>query len=115
MYLVGRADSALGPIVEMSLRAVPSQGLVLLDERELDRRYPKERFAARSDHASFTRRGVPALWLFTGPHTDYHATTDDAPKLNYAALERISRLAYDLTLAIANAPGRRERGTPVPF
>ncbi len=109
VYLVGRADSALGPVVERSLRAVSSRGLVVLEDRELDRRYPKQRFTSRSDHASFTRRGVPALWLFTGPHADYHGTTDDAPSLNYAALERISRLAYDLTLAIANTSELRGR------
>lgn len=36
-----------------------------------------------SDHASFYRKDMPVLFLFTGSHTDYHKATDDADKINY--------------------------------
>lgn len=36
-----------------------------------------------SDHASFYRKDIPVLFFFTGSHSDYHKTTDDASKINY--------------------------------
>jgi aminopeptidase YwaD len=36
-----------------------------------------------SDHASFYRKDMPVLFLFTGSHSDYHKATDDADKINY--------------------------------
>jgi hypothetical protein len=109
--MVGRArgDSVfllssdqLGPLVSRTLRQTGTHGLNLLDEAELDRRYPGENLEERSDHANFVRRGVPAVVLFTGLHQDYHTTTDDPDKLNYEALSRIARLAHDLVKALAD-------------
>jgi len=37
-----------------------------------------------SDHASFYRKDIPVLFFFTGSHSDYHKTTDDASKINYS-------------------------------
>jgi hypothetical protein len=36
-----------------------------------------------SDHASFYRKDMPVLFLFTGSHSDYHKATDDWDKINY--------------------------------
>jgi aminopeptidase YwaD len=36
-----------------------------------------------SDHASFYRKDIPVLFFFTGSHSDYHKSTDDASKINY--------------------------------
>ena len=36
-----------------------------------------------SDHASFYRKDIPVLFFFTGSHSDYHKSTDDANKINY--------------------------------
>ena len=62
------------------------------------------RLDERSDHENFRRRGIPSLSFYTGSHTDYHEATDDAEKLNYQALSRISQLALDLARALADAP-----------
>ncbi|HEY3132781.1 MAG TPA: M20/M25/M40 family metallo-hydrolase [Acidobacteriota bacterium] len=35
-----------------------------------------------SDHMSFTVRGIPALFFFSGLHSDYHKATDDWQKIN---------------------------------
>lgn len=56
-----------------------------------------------SDAATFVRRAIPVVALFTGLHGDYHETTDDADTLNYDALGRISHVVYDVTRAIAEA------------
>lgn len=47
-----------------------------------------------SDHASFYRKDIPVLFLFTGSHPDYHKSTDDWDKINYEGQEEIVRFVY---------------------
>jgi len=49
-----------------------------------------------SDSTAFYTKGVPVLALFTGSHEDYHRPTDDADKLNYDGLQRITAFTKDL-------------------
>ena len=49
-----------------------------------------------SDHASFYRKDIPVLFLFTGSHSDYHKATDDWEKINYTGQEEIVRWVYRL-------------------
>jgi Tol biopolymer transport system component len=56
-----------------------------------------------TDVTAFYPRGVPVLSLFTGSHDDYHRPTDDPPKLDYAGLERITRLSKRLIDELATA------------
>lgn len=58
-----------------------------------------------SDHMTFTEARIPAVFLFTGLHDDYHRPHDDAPTLNYRGLgavvgyaERVLRLVADASL-----------------
>jgi hypothetical protein len=44
------------------------------------------------DAYPFTRRGVPAVTLFTERHADYHQPSDEADKIRYADLARIASL-----------------------
>ncbi len=53
--------------------------------------------AGASDHASFIRAGVPALFLFTGLHGDYHKPTDDPQFVNYEGVERVLRFSYNVS------------------
>lgn len=39
--------------------------------------------AGPSDHASFYRKDIPVLFMFTGSHSDYHKASDDWDKINY--------------------------------
>jgi hypothetical protein len=55
-----------------------------------------------SDHASFYRKDIPVLFLFTGSHTDYHKSTDDWEKINYAGQEEIVQLVYRIIAATDN-------------
>jgi hypothetical protein len=57
-----------------------------------------------SDHHSFFAAGVPVMMYHTGLHEDYHRPSDDAPKVNTAGIERIARLLFNTTLALADAP-----------
>lgn len=47
----------------------------------------------RSDNWPFLQRGVPAVFLTTGLHPDYHTPDDDTDRLDFAKLERITELA----------------------
>jgi len=40
-----------------------------------------------SDHASFSRAGIPVLHYFTNTHDDYHRPSDTADKINYTGME----------------------------
>ncbi len=46
-----------------------------------------------SDHTSFYAAGVPVLFFFTGPHTDYHRPTDTWEKVNGPGLALVARAA----------------------
>lgn len=58
------------------------------------------RGADSSDQDSFKNAGIPAIFLHTGLHKNYHKSTDTADKLNYDGMEAICNYAYDLILAI---------------
>ncbi len=47
-----------------------------------------------SDHTSFYLIDIPVLHFFTGQHEDYHKPTDDADKLNYEGMYKISDYIY---------------------
>jgi len=49
-----------------------------------------------SDHAPFSKSGVPALAFFTGLHEDYHAVGDHSDELDYSRMDSIVTLAHAL-------------------
>ncbi|MCG8306635.1 MAG: M20/M25/M40 family metallo-hydrolase [Cytophagales bacterium] len=53
-----------------------------------------------SDHTSFYLKDIPVLSFFTGQHSDYHKSTDDADKINYKGqklvLEYIAEVLMNL-------------------
>lgn len=55
-----------------------------------------------SDHSSFYSQDIPVFFFSTGPHLDYHTPADDAEKLNYRGLQKVSDLVYRLALQLAN-------------
>ncbi|MBX9734033.1 MAG: M28 family peptidase [Chitinophagaceae bacterium] len=58
-----------------------------------------------SDHASFYRKDIPVLFLFTGSHSDYHKATDDWDKINYKGQKDIVRLVYK-TIELTDTKGK---------
>ena len=49
-----------------------------------------------SDHASFYRKDMPVLFMYTGSHSDYHKATDDWDKINYVAESQIIRYVQSI-------------------
>jgi Tol biopolymer transport system component len=59
-----------------------------------------------TDVTALYPKKVPAINFFTGGHEDYHRPTDDADKINYQGMTRISELARRLVLDLAASPER---------
>lgn len=56
-----------------------------------------------SDHTSFYLADIPVLHFFTGQHEDYHKPGDDAEKLNYEGMEKISNFIYSIITDLDDA------------
>jgi Zn-dependent M28 family amino/carboxypeptidase len=56
----------------------------------------------RSDNWPFIAHGIPAVFLTTGLHPDYHTPTDDTARIDFAKLQRITELASRLVWIAAD-------------
>jgi hypothetical protein len=107
VYIIG------GQLISDDLHAVnatvnDATGLGLeLDERFNTREDPNQ-FYRRSDHANFGKHGIPFIFYFTGTHPDYHKPSDEAHKIDYERLARISRLVFGTAWQVANQDARPE-------
>ena len=64
------------------------------------------RFYYRSDHYNFAKKGIPAIFFFSGVHEDYHRTSDTVDKIMFDKMENIAKLVFYTTWELAN---REER------
>jgi hypothetical protein len=55
-----------------------------------------------SDHFPFFRKGIPAVFFFTGLHHDYHKSTDDFEFIDFEKLVKVSRAGFLAGYRIAN-------------
>jgi hypothetical protein len=60
------------------------------------------RYSGSSDHASYSDAGIPAFFFFSGDHRDLHTPGDDPEKIEYDKAARLSKLAYLITMKLAN-------------
>ena len=60
----------------------------------------------RSDQWPFLYREVPALFVHTGLHPDYHTERDRPDKIRYDKMTRIVRMVHQLSWDLAGDPGR---------
>jgi hypothetical protein len=58
----------------------------------------------RSDQWSFLEQGIPALFLTTGLHPDYHTPDDDADKINFDKLARVASMTFEAAWRLGDAP-----------
>lgn len=96
---LGQAYSSLGPLVQRINSAMPELRLTVADDM-----WPGQNLFFRSDHFSFMRHEIPALFFFTGLHEDYHAASDTVDRINLDQATRITRLVFHLLYAIADDP-----------
>lgn len=105
----GAERSSIGPLVE----AVAADMSITLSPDPM----PQENIFIRSDHFSFVREGVPAVFLVPGwanggekaftefLKTHYHRPSDDMSlPIDFDALARFADLNYRIVRALADAP-----------
>jgi hypothetical protein len=61
---------------------------------------------APSDNTSFYEKGMPVLFFFTGLHKDYHKPSDDWNKIDRKGIEKVARLAADVSFDLATRDTR---------
>lgn len=76
-----------------------------LDERFNSKDDPNQ-FYRRSDHWNFGKHSIPFIFFFTGTHDDYHGVDDEADKIEYERMTRITRLIFATAWQVANQDAR---------
>ncbi|MEM9809696.1 MAG: M28 family peptidase [Pseudomonadota bacterium] len=106
MVAFGAERSTLGPVVAA---ATESLGVTLSPDP-----IPEQGIFTRSDHYSFVKKGVPAVFLFTGfggegaeafPHflsTHYHQPSDEIDLVMFDQLDRFAELNTAIIRDVAN-------------
>jgi len=69
--------------------------------------WPAADFLHRSDQAAFVDDSIPAAFFFSGPHADYHQTTDDPATLDYGKVARVARLVFRVATSLAGIDAPR--------
>ena len=59
-----------------------------------------------SDHSSFTSKQVPALFFFSGLHSDYHKPSDTWDKIDAPAAAEVLRVVAEVAEKLSDAPDR---------
>ncbi len=67
--------------------------------------YSEDAFSS-SDHISFTAKHIPALFFFSGLHSDYHKPSDTWDKINPDAAVRLLGLVSSISQELVSAPDR---------
>jgi len=77
---------------------------------------PKDtnRFFFRSDHYNYALKGIPIIFFFDGVHEDYHRAGDEAQKIDYDKMERVTRTIYMTLWEVANLATRPKVDKPLP-
>jgi hypothetical protein len=94
---IGQDYSSLGPLVQEVAAARPELGLVVAPDL-----WPEENLFVRSDHFSFAKNGVAALFFTTGLHDEYHKQSDEVELIDRDKISRIGKLVFYLAWEIAN-------------
>lgn len=99
------SDGNTSGLVALANEACTKHGLTMINEGK------GEHFSG-SDHFPFYRKGIPALFFFTGLHKDYHRETDDFEFIDFEKLIRVSRAGFITGYTIASRPERPVFDTP---
>jgi Zn-dependent M28 family amino/carboxypeptidase len=86
---------------------VANEAIHLVVKQDYDR--DSQGLVRRSDNWPFLQHGIPAVFLTTGLHPDYHTPNDDTARIDFAKLERITELAARLVWLAADGDAPRFR------
>lgn len=105
---IGEEFSDMGDRVRDIAASHSELGLVIAPDPE-----PEEQAFLRSDHFPFVQQGIPALFLTTWLHDQYHQPSDQAHLVDADKLARVARLGFLLVHQMAEdaaAPEWNESG-----
>ncbi|WP_046245627.1 M28 family peptidase [Hymenobacter terrenus] len=92
-------------LVNLALAANQAGPKFKLDT-EWDKTTHPEGWYFRSDHLPYARLGIPAVMYTSLLHPDYHTPKDEADRINYPKLTRMTQWMYLTGWAVANRPAR---------
>jgi hypothetical protein len=102
IYLIG--SNKISSELDRSFKDVNAASVKLtLDYKYEDPGEPN-RFFFRSDHYPYMRYGIPGVWVFCGTTPDYHQETDLEERVDYAKMEKVTRLTYLVAMDVGNRP-----------
>jgi len=80
----------------------------------LEPTYDVDSYYGRTDSYNFAKKGIPAIFLFSGVHEDYHRTSDESDKVDFNKAATVSRVAFRLgwQVAWAKQPPERKPAEP---
>jgi hypothetical protein len=115
VYLVGsdRISTELDQIARAANDSLPRP---LHLNYELNDPFEPEQSYTRSDHYSYASRGIPVIFFHNGHHPDYHANTDEVPKILFDKMARIAELIYATGVRLGDldhAPVRDRQGARI--
>jgi hypothetical protein len=85
--------------MKIAKEACTQAGISVIDEGK------GEHFSG-SDHYPFYRKGIPAIFFFTGLHKDYHRETDDYEFIDFDKLIKVSKAGFLTGYTVASSPDR---------
>ncbi len=103
-------SSELGEVSE----AVNNGYLKLKFNYKYDDPNDRERLFFRSDHFNYARKGIPIIFYFDGVHVDYHGFDDEADRIDYDKMEKVTRTVYATLWELANRAAKVKVDKPLP-
>lgn len=105
LQLVGsrRLSTELGDLVER-VNTTKKHGFTF--DYAMDANGHPMNIYCRSDHYEYAKWGVPVTFFTTGGHSAYHQLTDEPQYIDYARMERVSKLVADIALEVGNQAAR---------
>jgi hypothetical protein len=106
IYVIG-ADRLSSELHEINEQANLNYTQIELDYTYNDENDPN-RYYYRSDHYNFAKKGIPAVFYFSGTHADYHRPSDTEDKIQYNKYVDVTHLIFFTTWELANRDKRIE-------
>lgn len=116
--MIGRNDVNQAALLGSSSPHENSSDLVNIAKRandegpkfELDKLWDKpehpEYFYFRSDHLPYARKGIPAVFFTSVLHSEYHTPMDEAEKIDYVKLRKMTEWMYRTGWILSNDVNR---------
>ncbi|MHC5354739.1 M28 family peptidase [Myroides sp. LJL115] len=104
VFVVG-ADKISQDLHDIVIKSNESSVGIDLDYKFNDDNDP-QRIYYRSDHYSFAKHGIPAVFFYNGAHDDYHTPRDTYERIDMDLLTKRAQLVFATAWELANANER---------